>query len=669
MKLYKLLYGAMALTMLGACSDRDFIDGNDPNANQSQTQGKADGYMAIEIKLPQEVATRAEDAVDAEDDGAKNDNFNDGTPDEYYVDNALIAIFKGANENDAVFYRAQELTKPFFSNLSDGVSASYIAAIPASREANDKSQYWALVVLNNNGETTKIESPDDKGNERISLGGTILTAGDAVNSTFSKVKEITTEKLFISKNKKENKNRFFMINAPMADKKGGEFGTTGKISYMTPLSTTIYDTPDEAKNNVSGCVYVERAMAKVTCQEFNNSKIGFTIIDENGNEVKESDLTGWNISADVTYALSNTSKKSYLLRNVDFTSDNHFSWDFVNGGKYRFIGTTPIPALSDPFHQEEKNLYRTYWCRDPHYSTSMGEGDKEVVDENTTFLGLDQISYCKENTFMVQNQNYNNTTLAIFKIKYTIGKKNQQAAKHLFVRDGNNSKVYLTEETAYADGVSRIVNSQQVKDAITKALAPEKTLPADNNVRDYITIEFEIPENEGTKPEAKYLVISDIKLNTTGKGKDLFDANSAKKFDDALEENNYKTSLLDRVNAMTDVTVFEDCVSYYAVPIKHFGDYYTPWNKDENKGTTTNEVYDKGNNFATKDHAQKYLGRYGMVRNNWYELNISKILGLGNPIIPDSNISTSDDNNEDKKYFSVEIHILSWAKRLQDIEL
>ena len=68
------------------------------------------------------------------------------------------------------------------------------------------------------------------------------------------------------------------------------------------------------------------------------------------------------------------------------------------------------------------------------------------------------------------------------------------------------------------------------------------------------------------------------------------------------------------------------------------------------------------------DHAEQYLGRYGVVRNNWYELNINKITALGSPIVPDVNIDMSDDNNEDKKYFAVEIHILSWAKRVQNFQ-
>ncbi len=56
-----------------------------------------------------------------------------------------------------------------------------------------------------------------------------------------------------------------------------------------------------------------------------------------------------------------------------------------------------------------------------------------------------------------------------------------------------------------------------------------------------------------------------------------------------------------------------------------------------------------------------------MVRNNWYDVNITAFNKLGSPVDPTGNVSnpsTPDDNVE--AYISVKIAVLSWAKRLQN---
>lgn len=64
----------------------------------------------------------------------------------------------------------------------------------------------------------------------------------------------------------------------------------------------------------------------------------------------------------------------------------------------------------------------------------------------------------------------------------------------------------------------------------------------------------------------------------------------------------------------------------------------TPWNTDEyGTGTKPAEgdvdaIYPAG---ASRD--ANYLGRYGMVRNNWYDLQIGKILKIGYSEIPSLN--------------------------------
>ena len=65
-----------------------------------------------------------------------------------------------------------------------------------------------------------------------------------------------------------------------------------------------------------------------------------------------------------------------------------------------------------------------------------------------------------------------------------------------------------------------------------------------------------------------------------------------------------------------------------------------------------------------------FLGRYGIVRNNWYKLTISAIKKLGSAVpetVKDND--TPDDVIEEEQYISVHVHILPWNLRTQDVIL
>ena len=90
--------------------------------------------------------------------------------------------------------------------------------------------------------------------------------------------------------------------------------------------------------------------------------------------------------------------------------------------------------------------------------------------------------------------------------------------------------------------------------------------------------------------------------------------------------------------------------AYYIARIKHFNEL-TPWNPGE--------AYDSKN--------EKYLGRYGVLRNNWYDLSVNSISGLGYPEVPEVKPTVPDDEND--QYINVEVKILDWAMRKQVIDL
>lgn len=90
--------------------------------------------------------------------------------------------------------------------------------------------------------------------------------------------------------------------------------------------------------------------------------------------------------------------------------------------------------------------------------------------------------------------------------------------------------------------------------------------------------------------------------------------------------------------------------AYYIARIKHFNEL-TPW--------TAGTAYGSDN--------AAYLGRYGVLRNNWYSLSVTKISNLGYPEVPEVKPNVPDDEND--QYINVEVKILDWAKRTQQIVL
>ena len=100
----------------------------------------------------------------------------------------------------------------------------------------------------------------------------------------------------------------------------------------------------------------------------------------------------------------------------------------------------------------------------------------------------------------------------------------------------------------------------------------------------------------------------------------------------------------------TGISTYLNGEAYYIARIKHFNEM-TPW--------TAGTPYDGDNNA--------FLGRYGVLRNNWYDLSVNSISGLGYPDVPEVKPNVPDDENE--QYINVEVKILDWAKRSQNIDL
>lgn len=104
---------------------------------------------------------------------------------------------------------------------------------------------------------------------------------------------------------------------------------------------------------------------------------------------------------------------------------------------------------------------------------------------------------------------------------------------------------------------------------------------------------------------------------------------------------------------------YTDAICYYPIIIRHFN------LKELGYETLTEAEYltkfDENNGYFAQD-----LGRYSVVRNNWYRLTINSVSQPGEPVIPEPGTGTDD---EVKRYVACDIEILSWCTRDQGVDL
>lgn len=256
---------------------------------------------------------------------------------------------------------------------------------------------------------------------------------------------------------------------------------------------------------------------------------------------------------------------------------------------------------------------RIYWAIDPNYLEYKAADFNSVFDgglEETRFTNdPGDYVYCRENTFNVDNQNRNQTTRVIMKAVF----KPQDATQ---------------AETFYTIGSSNTIYDKEGMRKFVIAKACELIV--------------------GKNVPAKYSVNGTETVSKT-RGKHTLSEGDVKYDNDPLTADEIATLN----NAIGYINTYLNGECFYVGRVQHFGEYYTPWIPgSEAYGTT-----DKDNN---------YLGRYGVVRNNWYELQVSSIKTLGNPDVPVAP-TTPDDENE--YYISVTCNIHAWAKRVQDLKL
>lgn len=535
--------------------------------------------------------------------GSGNDQFDAGTPNEYDVKDATLLIFEGSSESSALFKGAYTLnTAPWKDNGQTDNITTTSATIVKEIATPTSSDHCYALVVLNKNNVFTV----DETAKTITLKGATAT----FSGTYKNFAESLSEEDL-------TKNGFYMANAPLASNAGGATDPTGaEINTLATLDNKIKKTESEAKS-APAQIYVERGVAKVTMQNTSPTTVdGSTKSD--GTSTVDFKITSW--------VLDNTNKKTYLVRSTDgfddWTSLASNSTSLLAANKYRFVGSNAVAA----------NLYRTYFAKDANFdqtgnSAALTAGDL-VTNPNPTFVdkfGNDNPQYCFENTFDAACQIDRYTTRVLIKAKLNSGDT-------FYVFNGDQNTIYTIDKVK--DEIKKyylIENEAWIKANVTPAPTKSKV--------DGDDLDVEISDAAGKVSITSITFKSGVTVSSS-----------------ATVPTNYD-EVLKRIGSIDE---YKNGESYYFVRIKHFGDDMTPWNKDETTKPSATSIY-------PEDHLKEnYLGRYGVLRNNWYDIAVAGVKGLGSAVVPEVTPYTDD---ELKSYIAVKINVLSWAKRSQNVVL
>lgn len=526
------------------------------------------------------------------------------------------------DDGDAAEYNVKDATLLLFSGANEG-EATFAGAYPLTLTdgTSDGDNITTTYQI-----TQAVTKPTGNNNKMYAMviingkAGNVLT-GDANTSWSIKGQELTASTKYkdlagatynLSNTDVANiastadGGCFLMTNAPLYTKAGGVSNPTGgSVQTLTEINpNNIFTTKEEAKANPAANVYVERAVAKVTVT-------GNTTGTQADGNIANYEIKGWTLDV--------TNQSSYLVRNVNDADWWSLKADGVND--YRFVGAA---AVAD-------GLYRTYWGIDPNYST---EGTFTTL-AGTTPTSLKTVGandYCLENTFDLTQMKDDQTTRVIVAAALDFNKDGK--GDDFYVLDNDKSNTTLTLE-----GIKNTIKAAYLANGTVVGLLKANLKPDQSIGAEDLDVTFDQKATTGG-----YVTVTEITIKDASASKFKTDA-----IPEGLQAANNNAIIAD-VNAAHKIAYYKGGVSYYPVMIKHFGDDLTPWNNGE--------VY--GSNNAD------FLGRYGVLRNNWYSINVTGIKNIGDPEVPKV-YGTPDDPSE--SWISVTINILSWAKRSQSVDL
>lgn len=672
MKKFSFLALAAAGLLLGACSDKD-----EAVKEVSNPEVFTDGaYLGISLQLPSadQSITRA------------NDDLSNGTEDEFAVKNATLYIFsapKGTANPDAaatfvdyvILATSAEADKegginPDKWGVQTGVSATNITStiseatlipneLASQMKTDTDNDYYGYVIINHNGQVT-------------------VDATDKSFAKFSK-QEFSEIGADIALEANIHGGGLLMTSSPICNYGGGNAAPTKgtgtsdpEVAYTTLVkldNSKIFGTKEEAVKNPAGCIYVERAAVKITVED---NRTETTITDDN----LDVEILGWKVI--------NTEPTYYNTRQINNNGSAAEDWGpFFNEScsnintTYRFVSilqfnpTKPTTTVAQPHTKG----FRTYFGCDPQYATDATLNFTTADDARPWItVAPTNHAYTTENTFDVAHQTWRNTTMVTLKTQIGNGNTNYYTV-------GKNSQTLLDEAGAKATIQTIVSNDPDVSDAYDALCTAISNANEHATVTQNWTVTISVADPDKGETDVQFTIVPKPMIGTEAvnlTGYNLSDLNAAI---DAVVSTIPTGSSEAVTSDAVLLSYYKGGISYYNIRIKHFGEEETPWSATLSAaleaanagagyitggGKDVNEIYGIGLN--PDKSKQRFLGRYGVVRDNWYKLSVDKIgkIGTAEPVNPSITTPNTPDD-EIENYISVHVHILPWVLRSQSV--
>ena len=598
----------LAVLLLTGCRDHEAdLQVEEPVdiLSRFNTEGKA--WLTLQIPMSSKT-TRAT-------------SFDDGSADEFKVRNVHILVFAGADIATATFASAYEVVPTLGPSTDEQITTTATVSI-SDNNISSGDKLFVLVVLNNNASAITTNTFPATNVTFANANGLPLTMTGGT-STISALDNVTVSLL------KDSGGYFMMTNARLAD----DNTTSAELFTLVGMDASyFFSSEEESKANPPVHISVERLTAKTTVE--NGLGDGSHQVLGNGYVTFE--------NTDLSFALDNYNVSSYLCRHLDAV------------GYERMVESNAIESFA-PL------AYRTYWGVDINYDGGSGLTYANHSNRNSihwqTFADATPM-YCAENTFNVANMKDNCTTSVLVRLQLNNGgdfyttnvtgsdvifqspdydlSEEGTSASSSFVRKRSNLVTYDGTDIATIDDYLRQWLMEQSADLRAW-------------VRDYAGNEskhLKITVSGDAETGLATATLSQT-AQSSGAGYTAFEA--------------IKPTLQGLLNGLT-IKFYDDGYCYYRVLIRHFDDTQTPWSSTaEMSGNTTDKVY-----VATLPDTpdSKYLGRYGMVRNNWYNISINSVTHVGSPIIPPL---TTNADDKVEQLLNATLRISGWEKHDQNL--
>ena len=530
--------------------------------------------------------------------------FDDGSDQEHAVRTLTLVLFHGTGTEEQML-----------------VASTY--QLDYTAEPDGHAQ-----VTHHSQQTLQISSDNIHANDRLAfLAFANVSPTITAGQSFAQVRNLTTD---ITTNI-SGTDYFVMSSSPLASANDG----TGTVTTLIEInSSNLHPTEAEAQNNPAGHIYLERAAAKITATS------GITSYYIQGNSYATF------AAADLTFALDNYNTSAYACRHMPTAS-------YV-----RMIDASPLL----------NGKYRTYWAEDINYTNKTTSLTYHNNASEVNWKTMGSNDYCPENTFDASHMQDDYTTSVLVRLQLNAGGDfytTSVTGKDVIFQPPSTT---LSEEgTSASSSFSRneslpMLSSQSTRSAVV-SYDGTNTATIDDYLRTWLwQTNSDLRNWVNTYAAGEPRHVSIAVTTPAGGGMATATVTQTAQASGTMGATAFAALSLDNyVHDNITLNFYDDGYCYYRVPIRHFDDIQTPWTSTATmQNNNTAWVYGDGTNC----NENSYLGRYGVVRNNWYNISITSVAHVGSPVIPPLT-SNADDRVE--QLLNAMLNIASWTTNTGDL--